>query len=253
MTGDEWEGLQQEVRKETKALDQLMTTWQEEHAASGKRIFCAPGCSSCCTLYVQATLVEAQIVAAELDSRQLTSLASYVLRQRESLAGEDDFLALLRKQRSLIGPCPFLDQSGCCSIYALRPLACRALLSTKDPAWCSVDFRSLDPLEKQLYLASLDRPVVAFPVHYVAGTQRAAQDAAARILAQMQALPGGVAVSGNFPLLVYLLSSGSMATVSKEGAADWQAQIEDSPFFHPLLLEFQRTEQLPPPPCDPEN
>lgn len=233
-----WEELQQGVKDEQQALDRIIAAWQQEYAAAGKRIFCAPGCSSCCTLFVQATLAEALIVAEKLDAGQLTTLGTYVLRQRQCLASEDDFLTVLRKQRTMIGPCPFLYPSGCCSIYAQRPLACRALLSTKFPEWCSVDFQSLDPLEKRLYLQSLDRSVVAFPVHYVATTQNAAKDAEARILEQMRALPGNAAMSGNFPLLVYLASTGNIAAQMKEGNSDWQGQIQESPFFHPLLLDF---------------
>lgn len=234
---DRWDSLKQAVKNETNALDGVITEWLRERKEAGRRIFCAAGCSNCCTLFVQATLVEALIVAAELDTPQVHKLEEYVFHQREMLAGANDFLTILRKQRSAIGPCPFLENDGCCSIYAQRPLACRALLSTKPSEWCSVDFSTLDPLEKRLYLESLERAVVAFPVHYVAGTQSAAQEAEARILAQMK-VQFGAAISGNFPLLVYLVHTYNLAAQSNDGVASWQQQLQSSAFFHPLLLNL---------------
>ena len=234
---DEWESLKLSVKNERTALDGVIAEWLLNRAATGRGIFCTAGCSNCCTLFVQATLVEALIVAAGLAADQLRKLEEYVLRQRECLAAASDLFTVLRKQRSTIGPCPFLDNGGCCSIYALRPLACRALLSTKDPEWCSVDFSTLDPLEKRLYLESLESAVVAFPVHYVASSQSAAQSAEARILAQMHDLPGG-AISGNFPLLVYLAHTMDLAAQINDEVANWPAQLQASAFFHPLLIHI---------------
>jgi Fe-S-cluster containining protein len=241
-----WEDLRQTSKDEAHNLDRLTTDWLNARASSSKRIFCAAGCSNCCTLFVQATLIEALIVAEQLDTAQTEKLEGYVLRQRDIFAGESDFLAVLRKQRTQIGPCPFLDDAGSCSIYEQRPLACRALLSTKDPAWCGIDFQTLDPLEKRLYLESLEREVVAFPVHYVAHTQSAAQSAEARILEQMRTLPGG-AISGNFPLLVYLASTHQLAA-QLNGVTNWSQQLLSSPFFHPLLLQIPPADEKPPSP-----
>lgn len=236
----EWERLKQSVQNEANALDALIADWLSIRAASGRRIFCSSGCSNCCTLFVQATLVEALIVAEELDADQFRQLEEYILRQREIFANENDFLVILRKQRSTVGPCPFLDKNGCCSIYSQRPLACRALLSTKPSDWCGVDFQTLDLLEKRLYLESLERSVVAFPVHYVASTQKAAQDAEARILEQMRTLPMG-AISGNFPLLVYLACTDAIASKISDDVKNWPIHLYSSAYFHPLLLHIEST------------
>jgi Fe-S-cluster containining protein len=244
MLTHQWESLKQAVKIEASALDRIIGEWLQERSTTGRGVFCGAGCSNCCTLFVQATLVEALLVAEELDAQQAYKLQEYVLRQRESLADASDLLTVLRKQRTSIGLCPFLDSAGCCSIYALRPLACRALLSTKPDAWCSVDFSTLDPLEKRLYLESLEPSVVAFPVHYVASTQNAAQSAEARLLEQMRDLPGG-AISGNFPLLVYLAYTSNLSAQIKGGITNWPQQFQASPFFHPLLLQI--------PPADENN
>lgn len=234
---DRWDNLKGAVKNEATALDGVIAAWLRERESAGRRIFCAAGCSNCCTLFVQATLIEALIVAAGLTAAQVSKLEDYVVRQRASLANASDFLTILRQQRATIGPCPFLDNAGCCSIYVQRPLACRALLSTKPAEWCSVDFSILDPLEKRLYLESLERAVVAFPVHYVASTQSAAQDAEARLLAQMETQLGG-AISGNFPLLVYLAHTHNIAAQIENGVETWLQQLQSSAFFHPLLLNL---------------
>jgi len=231
---DQWKNIKQSLQNEAAALDGVIAEWQAARVAAGKRLFCAAGCSNCCTLFVQSTLAEARIVAEQLDAPQFAKLEEYILRQRECFAGEDDFLTILRKQRTTLGPCPFLDDTGSCGVYALRPLACRALLSTKDPAWCAADFSNLDPLEKRLYLESLEREVVAYPVHYVASTQAAAQGTETRLLEQIQALPGG-AISGNFPLLVYLAHINSHAA---EEDTNWSQLFLVSTFYHPLLINL---------------
>ena len=231
-----FKSLKQAVINEATALGGVIADFVRTRTAAGRRIFCAAGCSNCCTLFVQATLAEALNVAAGLTAPQVHKLEEYVLRQREIFAGESDFLSILRQQRAALGPCPFLDDSGCCSIYAQRPLACHALLSTKPAEWCSVDFSSLDSLEKRLYRESLEREVVAFPVHYVACTQDAAQAAEARLLAEMEAKIGA-AISGNFPLLVYLART--LTASSQDGVVNWPQQLASSPFFHPLLLEIR--------------
>jgi Fe-S-cluster containining protein len=237
LLNDRWDYLIEAVKNEAAALDGVIAACLEERAATGRRTFCAAGCSNCCTLFVQATLVEALLVAEELDAEQVYKLQEYVLRQRESLANADDFLTVLRQQRTNVGPCPFLAGNGCCSIYARRPLACRALLSTKPAEWCSVDFSTLDPLEKRLYLESLEDGVVAFPVHYVASSQSAAQDAEARILVEMESRLGG-AISGNFPLLVYLAYTSNLARQIRDGVTNWPEQLQANAFFHPLLLQI---------------
>lgn len=231
-----WDLLVRTVEGERDALDLLIGAWLQRRQTTGKRIYCAAGCSNCCTLFVQSTLAEALLVAERINADQFKRLEDYVLRQKEAVAGETELLTILHKDRFTIGPCPFLDQSGSCSIYAERPLACRALLSTKDPAWCAVDFSTLNPLEKRLYLESLERPVVAYPVHYVAETQEAAEEAEERILTVMQSC-FGVAVSGNFPLLVYLAHTLDLPTQIRTGTLNWQSQLNHHLLSHPLLLK----------------
>lgn len=235
------ESLLAAVRSEAHALDRTIAAWSAAYTAGGKRLFCGTGCAGCCTLFVQSTLGEALLVAQTLDQTQLRALEAYVLRQRDALAGESDLLAALRLHRKTIGPCPFLDAAGSCGVYALRPLACRALLSTKPSAWCGVDFAELDSLDKRLYLDSLDRDVVAFPVHYAAAPQTEARSAEERLCAAMRAT-WGFSVVGNFPLLVHLERSCALSSRFAGGIEQVLSALQESGFCHPLLLRIESTD-----------
>ena len=89
---EQWHELKAMVRSESTALDAFITDTLNAYTAAGKKIFCASGCSNCCSLFVQATLAEALIVAEGLDAAQLCHLEAYLCRQREALAGKSDFL-----------------------------------------------------------------------------------------------------------------------------------------------------------------
>lgn len=239
MTTNELTPLLAAVEKEEAALDREIAAWSAAYAATGKRLFCSAGCGNCCTLFVQSTLAEALAVAAALDPEQLRCLSAYIERQRASLTTATDFLTLLRRQRTEVGPCPFLDRAGSCTIYALRPLACRALLSTKPADWCGVDFSELSPLDKRLYSESLDRAVVAYPVHYVAATQGTAEAAELRLVDSMRSV-FGLSVTGNFPLLVYLEHRFRLSDRlgGAETSSSVQAWLREHGYAHPLLLRI---------------
>lgn len=238
----DWSALKTTVLDEAARLDKMIAVWLGAREESGKKIFCKEGCADCCTLFVQTSLPEALIIGEALNVEQVDKLENYISRQQESFAGEGEFLAILRKQRSTLGPCPFLDEVSCCSIYAQRPLACRALLSTKPAAWCGVDFTTLAPLDKRLYLESLERETVAFPIHYVAATQEAAQQAEGRILEKMQE-EFSIIVSGNLPLLVYLARTLDIAAQISGGSRQWQTQLQQVALSQPHLLHISSATQ----------
>lgn len=113
--------------------------------ATGDRIACARGCSSCCSHYV--TSVEPYELVF-LHGR-IRSLAGYPgklvslhrraalfgeLRRRESGEEAEDralYRYYLRNQ-----PCPFLTSAGACGVYANRPISCRMFFSLSDPSYC---------------------------------------------------------------------------------------------------------------------
>ena len=184
-------------------FDRFASAWLASYLDSGGTIYCREGCVGCCNLAVHGTWPEAAAAAEVLSEQQSTSLTGYIDRLKISLPYLTDLKNYLKHHRQEIGPCPFLNERGSCSIYTVRPLSCRALLSTRPAAWCTVDFAELDPWDKQAYESSLDLEVVAWPSHYVAATQDLGRDLEETLLASMQQQKGW-SLSGNFPLMVWL-------------------------------------------------
>ena len=93
----------------------------DETAKSGVCFACAKGCSYCCSLEVSAFPQETFRIARELTARtdREAVVAKLTAHAARNPRGTD------RLQRE---PCPFLvDQA--CSIYEVRPLACRKCVS----------------------------------------------------------------------------------------------------------------------------
>jgi Fe-S-cluster containining protein len=189
--------------KEQVLHEQFTRKWLENYQASGKVIYCRDGCAGCCHLTVHATYPEAVAVANTLTGQQSKNLAEYIARLKVLLPQLTDLRSYLKIHRQSLGPCPFLDERGACSIYPIRPLSCRALLSTRPAAWCTVDFSELSHWDKQAYENSLDLQVVAWPTHYVAATQSFGRELEDRLLETM-CKGQGWSLSGNFPVMVWL-------------------------------------------------
>jgi Fe-S-cluster containining protein len=191
------------VSKTHQQFDKFAAKWLAGYLESGRTIYCCEGCSGCCHLAVHATWPEAAYVAAQLSVQQTIKLGSYVERLQVVLPELFDLKSYLKRHRQALGPCPFLDTSGACSIYPARPLSCRALLSTRPAAWCTVDFAELSDWDKRAYETSLDRQVVAWPTHYVAATQDFGRELEEDLLDTMMR-QAGWALSGNFAVMVWL-------------------------------------------------
>ena len=84
---------------------------------------CRRGCSYCCHMNVAVTPLEAARIAAGLRRRPDGDRRSALLGADVRLGRRGAEARLAMKQ-----PCPLLVE-GACSIYEMRPLACRALLS----------------------------------------------------------------------------------------------------------------------------
>lgn len=152
---------------------------------------------------VHATFPEAIAVASKLTEQQSTKLSHYVDQIKKSQQSWTGLKSYLKDHRQQLGPCPFLNSEGSCTIYTLRPLSCRALLSTRPAAWCTVDFSELDDWDKRAYESSLDCQVVAWPTHYVAATQDFGQKLEKTLLESMLKEKGW-ALAGNFAVMVWL-------------------------------------------------
>ena len=201
--------------KEHQKFATFAAAWLSSYLDSGKQPYCRDNCSGCCHLAVHATFPEAVAVASELSIQQTAELANYVERIKTAHKDWSNLKSYLKEHRQKLGPCPFLNQKGSCTIYPLRPLACRALLSTRPAVWCTVDFSELNNWDKQAYESSLDRQVVAWPTHYVAETQDFAQELEKSLLESMQREKNW-ALSGNFAIMVWLEQTCHLSEVTSK-------------------------------------
>jgi len=94
------------------------------HVPPEPRVACAAGCSMCCHNWIPVTAPEALLIAAHLRGADLAAArAAEMAHAAEAGRGLDRDQRL--EQRLA---CPLLAE-GLCSIYALRPLACRSFFS----------------------------------------------------------------------------------------------------------------------------
>ncbi|CAH2032413.1 YkgJ family cysteine cluster protein [Trichlorobacter ammonificans] len=234
--GTPWQPLLDELAEQRATLDLMTAAWAGEYRGAGGRLFCTAGCRSCCSLAVNCTLTEAVDLAAILTTEQAGAVAGYVQRLRDLTIPLTDLKSYLRMQRSEMGWCPLLGDDGCCMVYPLRPLSCRALLSTKEPHWCGADFGTLPPEEKQAFVASLDRSVVAFPLHYAAFTQDSGRELEERLLVRMRE-QFGIALYGNLPVLLHLVLAWRIQEILSAGPSAVEELLSRAGLDHPFLVE----------------
>ena len=96
-----------------------------ECAASDTRsLACREGCAFCCYIPVGACAQEVLLVAAFIQSRFTTTQQASLVEKLRKHVDVISPLTMLKQQTTNI-PCPLLNGS-CCSVYSVRPLACRA-------------------------------------------------------------------------------------------------------------------------------
>lgn len=195
--------LTEQVAATHTALDAEVAAALEDCRRCGVPIHCRRGCANCCRLAVHATWPEAQFLATHLSSPQQKALSAHVEGLRTLVADCEDLREYLRRYRDTLAGCPFLDPDGGCGVYALRPLSCRALQSTRPGAWCGIDLSTLPALDKQLYLSSLDPDLVDYPTHYLARPRGQGQAHELELLATM-AGSCGFTLAGNLAALTWL-------------------------------------------------
>jgi Fe-S-cluster containining protein len=231
--------LQQQVVAAHQQLDDAITGLWQSCREQGRDLYCRAGCGNCCTLAVNCSYPEAVMLAASLSVEQRARINERlpVVAQLSTAAGNlKEFLHSYRQQG---GGCPLLDAQQNCSSYHQRPLSCRALLSTRPSAWCGVDFSTLHPNEKQAFLSSLDKNLVAFPSHYLARPLDLAAELE-KTLATAFANEYGVNISGNLIWLLGLqLNSqvGERLAKKEEGLIEWLLEQQKG---YPYLLQVTK-------------
>lgn len=218
-------------------LDIEIASWRTDLAAT-TRIWCGPGCGNCCTLTVNTTFPEALALAMHLDENQRLLVGAASARvAAHARANAGNVRTFLSGYRQAVGPCPFLDHEGNCTVYPLRPLACRALLATRPPQWCGINLATLPGLERNHFLESLDRSVVAFPTHYAAAPQEIAERIEQGLIFAMLRTHG-FGVTGNLPVLVNLAGQAEFIVSIEEGPAALRTFLAEHDLAHPFLIQL---------------
>lgn len=219
-------------------MDLLCTSAIAEYCSRGGEIFCAQGCSGCCTLAVNCTATEALRVAETLTDQQRQGLSVHVDKLTGKIRIIEGLKEYLRMHRKELDGCPFLDH-GSCGVYPVRPLSCRALLSTRESRWCAVDFSAIPSTEKMTFVQSLDRSAVAFPMHYLAASQDAGQQLEAQASLQMLQ-EFGFSLYGNLPVLVHLFIAYDLRNILDQGADAVLAVAASAGLDSPFLLQVEK-------------
>ena len=96
-------------------------------------IACHAGCQDCCIVNVSVTFIEALAILRFIrqwgDDQHAEIVSKLDSLWRVVRGLEDDERIMVRKK------CAFLDATGCCTIYPVRPLFCRGVTSV-DAAAC---------------------------------------------------------------------------------------------------------------------
>jgi Fe-S-cluster containining protein len=134
---------QQAVKIAVKALawaDQIIIDVEAEPPLP-RAIVCQAGCHFCCFNQVEVTPVEVLAIGDYVERRFSPAAKAALIRELEraiSLKSGKTKVQIARLRREL--RCPFLRE-GCCAVYEVRPLVCRAIHSL-DAAQCQRAFRS---------------------------------------------------------------------------------------------------------------
>lgn len=112
-----------------------------ESLCTGREAACKGGCPHCCVLNVSVLLPEALLmteqIKAQWSAHEWRSLQDRLAHHRNWVRWMDDEERVMRRAF-----CPMLDTNGNCSVYPVRPLACRGVVSLDDES-CR---RAFDPI-----------------------------------------------------------------------------------------------------------
>ncbi len=94
------------------------------------KITCKKGCNSCCKMNVDLSETETEVILDYVGTLEVREI-NHLKEQAKFKSKEEHFL-------HPHGNCVFLSQNGDCSIYKIRPLACRKYFVVSDPKLCGV-------------------------------------------------------------------------------------------------------------------
>jgi Fe-S-cluster containining protein len=129
-TGDESAPLI--ARRAHEAMDEMLQRDQKNIPGS-ENIRCGKGCSHCCREAVEIWPHEAALLIEVVrDTNRKLDVARL---ERQSRYTVDTW----RQQPAADKACGFLGNDGVCTVYEIRPNACRKLLVVTDPVLCDAE------------------------------------------------------------------------------------------------------------------
>jgi Fe-S-cluster containining protein len=105
------------------AVEQMYYLVDYASKESYKQASCKKGCNFCCHIHVMTTEAEAEVIASKVTPDMIEALQDQAKQTEET------------RPFSEHSACVFL-KNGECSIYAIRPAACRKYFSIEDPSFC---------------------------------------------------------------------------------------------------------------------
>lgn len=136
-------------------MDSLLEAFQHRVTTRGTGIDCRRGCSWCCHQQVLVMPAEMLLVADYIEKNFDNETRAIILQKT---VDKDEKVKLLAPEKVLQAkiPCPLL-RDGACSVYPVRPMACRIYLSANVDS-CLEEFHH--PEKPDVYPMLFD-----FPLH----------------------------------------------------------------------------------------
>jgi Fe-S-cluster containining protein len=104
---------------------------------AGLRVSCRAGCALCCHALVVVGLAEAEYLRERLEPSALERLEAEGAARLRRIRREKHRADFPARYFAEANPCPLLTPEATCSAYAVRPLACRGVLTDLEARYCA--------------------------------------------------------------------------------------------------------------------
>lgn len=142
------------IRLLYEAMDGLIISLLQRSSVEGRPVECKNGCAWCCHQAVFAVSHEL-ILIREFIFQNLKGTGTERIKSSAALKIKRTTGSSMKQRLEIKYPCPFLSGNSC-SIYPVRPMACRIYLSTSRLS-CESEFR--DPGNEKNIPELLDFPL----------------------------------------------------------------------------------------------
>ena len=130
------------------------------HQLSGATVDCRAGCSFCCWLRIDVRAHEVLLIARHLRAESRAAQLAPT-RDRITQAAARVTNITYAQRHTVHQPCALLDHAGCCTVYDVRPAACRRYLSVSVDA-CEAIWQGEPPATEP------ENPAIAEPGRFAA-------------------------------------------------------------------------------------